>query len=57
MKKSELRQINKEEISKVLNQKWQVTFYDDYTETPVKQLFDSKQEAERSSGRIRPDQR
>jgi hypothetical protein len=47
MKKSELRQIIKEEIDKVLNQKWQIIFYDDYTDTPVKQLFDSKQEAER----------
>jgi hypothetical protein len=26
--------------------KYQVTFYDDFTETPVKQLFDSKEEAE-----------
>lgn len=47
MKKSELKQIIKEELNKVLNQKWQVIFYDDYTETPVKQLFDSKQEAEK----------
>lgn len=47
MKKSELRQIIKEEIDKVLNQKWQIILYDDYTETPVKQLFDSKQEAEK----------
>lgn len=47
MKKSELRQIIKEEINKVLNQKWQIIFYDDYTDTPVKQLFDSKQEAEK----------
>jgi hypothetical protein len=35
MKQSELRNIIKEEISKALDQKWQVTFYDDYTETPV----------------------
>jgi len=47
MKKSELRQIIKEELNKVLNQKWQIRFYEDYTETPVKQLFDSKQEAEK----------
>jgi hypothetical protein len=27
--------------------KYQVIFYDDYTETPVKQLFNSKEEAEK----------
>ena len=48
MKKSELKQIIKEEIDKILNEnKYQVVFYDDYTETPVKQLFDSKEEAEK----------
>jgi hypothetical protein len=48
MKKSELKQIIKEEISKILSKnKYQVIFWDiDYEETPVKQLFNSEKEAE-----------
>jgi hypothetical protein len=47
MKHSELKQIIKEEIHKVLNEnKYQVVFYDDYIETPVKQLFKTEEEAE-----------
>ena len=47
MKKSELRQIIKEEISNVLNQKCQVIFWDiNYDKYPVKQLFNSEKEAE-----------
>jgi hypothetical protein len=46
MKKSELKQIIKEEIEKTLNQKYQITFIDsDGDEEVVKQLFNSEEEA------------
>jgi len=48
MKQSELRKIIREELDKTLNQKYQVIFYDvNHEETPVKQLFNSKEEAEK----------
>lgn len=34
-------------VKENVGNKYQVVFYDDCTETPVKQLFDSKEEAER----------